>query len=70
MSEPNVADEVYREKQTAVRGLLDDLGRLLERHGAQQTERPLHWGFVGDMAHVEERLKEVIGFLMTAEDGL
>lgn len=59
----NVADEVYREKNTAVKKLLGQLGELVDGHGEQQAERPLHWGFVGDLAHVEEQLKEVVGFL-------
>ena len=63
VSERNVADEVYREKQNDVKVLLGQLGELVEGHGAQQAERPFSWGFVGDLAHVEERLKEVVGFL-------
>ena len=44
------------------------LSELVEWHGVQQAERPLHWGFVGDLANVEERLKEVVGFLRPMGD--
>ncbi len=57
------AGEVYAEKQTAVRELLASLGHLVDAHGEMQGERPLDWGYVGDLAQVEERLKEVGGFL-------
>lgn len=59
----NAADEVYQEKQELVKTLLGQLGELVDGHGEQQVERPLSWGFVGDLANVEERLKEVVGFL-------
>jgi sugar phosphate isomerase/epimerase len=59
----NAANDVYQEKQTAVHRLLAELDRLAEAHGAQQAQRPADWGYVGDLAHVEERLKEVVGFL-------
>ena len=59
----SAADEVYSEKHTAVKGLLIKLDNLLDAHYQQQAKRPSDWGYVGDLAHVEERLKEVVGFL-------
>jgi len=59
----NAASEVYQEKQTAVHRLLSELDQLAEAHRQQQARRPADWGYVGDLAHVEERLKEVVGFL-------
>jgi len=59
----STASEVYQEKHTAVLQLLGELGDLLVVHHRQQLQEPLDWGYVGDLAHVEERLKEVVGFL-------
>ncbi len=65
----SAANEVYEEKQTAVAQLLVELGSLAEAHWQQQAKRPSDWGYVGDLAHVEERLKEVIGFLRPGGEG-
>lgn len=62
-----VAAEVYAEKQTAVKEMLAQLGRLADAHALQQGKRPWDWGYVGDLTHVEERLKEVVGFLRPVE---
>jgi len=59
----NAASEVYQEKQTAVHRLLVELDKLAQAHRLQQALRPADWGYVGDLAHVEERLREVVGFL-------
>ena len=64
----SAANDVYQEKQTAVARLLVELGQLAQAHGAQQAQRPSDWGYVGDLAHVEERLKEVVGFLRPVEE--
>jgi hypothetical protein len=58
---------VYAEKQTAVQTLLAQLDRLVDRHGERQERQPADWGYVGDLAQVEERLKEVVGFLRPFE---
>lgn len=57
------AEAVYSEKHHAVKGLLIQLDNLLDAHYGMQAKRPLDWGYVGDLAQVEERLKEVVGFL-------
>ena len=59
----SAADEVYQEKHTAVLQQLAQLGDLMVIHHRQQLQEPNDWGYVGDLAHVEERLKEVVGFL-------
>lgn len=63
----NAADEVYQEKQTAVYRLLTNLAKLTTAHGKQQAQQPSDWGYVADLAHVEEQLKEVVGFLRPME---
>lgn len=66
-SERPAAAEVYAEKQTAVKEMLAQLGRLVDAHAARQGTRPSDWGYVGDLTQVEERLKEVVGFLRPFE---
>jgi hypothetical protein len=44
---------------------LDRLAELLGDHPAPETDdgRPIHWGHVGDLAHVNARLAELVRFL-------
>ena len=63
----SVAGEVYVEKKTAVLALLRQLEVQLGQHAVQQGKRPCDWDFVGDLNHVEERLREVRGFLLPGE---
>ena len=65
----SAADEVYQEKHAAVLQQLAQLGGLMVIHHRQQLQEPNDWGYVGDLAHVEERLKEVVGFLQPEADG-
>jgi hypothetical protein len=64
----NTANEVYQEKQTAVRDLLEQMRGLVEAHGRRQARRACDWTYVGDLGHVEMRLKELRGFLMPNGD--
>ncbi len=63
----SAANDVYQEKQATVRRLLAELGVLAEAHSREQAAQPLDWGYVGDLAHAEERLKEIVGFLRPVE---
>lgn len=58
------AGELYVEKQTAVGLLLMQLQAQLADHAVRQSRQPRDYGYVGDLAHVEERLRELRGFLM------
>ena len=60
----NVVGEVYVEKKTAVSRLLTQIGEMMDVHATAQTKRPRDWNFVGDLNYVEERLREVRGFLL------
>ncbi len=64
----SAANEVYQEKYTAVLQLWGRLGDLIVAHLSRQLQEPNDWGYVGDLAHVEERLKEVVGFLQPVEE--
>jgi len=46
-------------------GHLDRLAELLGDQPAPETDdgQPIHWGHVGDLAHVNDRLAELVRFL-------
>ena len=62
----HVATEIYIEKQTAVQTLLRQIEAQVGDHALQHADDPGNWGFIGDLGHVEEKLKEVRGFLLPA----
>lgn len=64
----SAANDVYEEKHTAVLRLLVDLIDLADAHRRQQRKQPADWGYVGDLAEVETRLKELVGFLRPGAD--
>ena len=53
----------YKAKSREVRNLLSDLDNALVRHDRRQMTNPVDWGFVGDLRHVIEGLKELIRFV-------
>jgi len=61
------AEEAYRKRHTAVLQLLGQLGDLVVVHHRRQLQEPLDWGYVGDLAHVEERLQEIVDCLQPVE---
>ena len=62
------ATVAYHERLAEVRRQLDRLSVLLDEHEAQQEQRPRDWGHPGDLAHVAEKLQEVIDFLCDEGD--
>ena len=60
----SAASEVYAEKQETARALLVELGQLLDSHQQAQAVKPSHWGYVGDLAHVIDELRNLRGFML------
>lgn len=59
----------YDERTDAINSLLGQLAADVERHNrefAQSGSRD--WGYPGDLAHVEELLREAHNFLTNNED--
>jgi len=58
------AGELYVEKHAAVLQLLTQVRLELAEHALRQSKQPRDYGYIGDLAHVEERLREIRGFLL------
>ena len=63
------AAELYAKRLASCRSLLCDISDALEVHQASQLDHVADWGFVGDVAHVEEMLLDVAVFLGIADRG-
>ena len=53
----------YQDARLSARIKLAKIGNLIDAHKAAQAERPDHWGYVGDMRYVAEKLEEIRQFL-------
>lgn len=62
------ADAAYENSHLVARDLLDRVGELLEEMPAPNGERPVHWGHVGDVNHVNALLLQVVQFLSRAPE--
>lgn len=57
----------YEEKQAAIRKLLKQIEASLGQHDRKASgQGGHHWGYVGDLNHVEGQLKELRDFLTSA----
>ena len=54
------AAESYSARLAEVRDLIRRLEGSLAIHERRQSARPGDWGFPGDLAHIAERLREII----------
>ena len=57
-----IATERYDDHRADVLEKLDDLVDAVDVHGRRQDLRPSDWGFVGDLAHVDNLLGEILSF--------
>lgn len=57
------AQAQYQAHQANIRELIKQLESRLEPHGTKALAAPDNWGYVGDIAHIEHRLNELVGFL-------
>lgn len=56
------ASEAYAERLTSIRAKLAKMQQLAD---AEFGGRPatIHWGHAGNLAHIDEKLEEILGFL-------
>jgi hypothetical protein len=54
------AAESYRMRLAEIRGMIRELEGQLSIHARRQHARQADWGFPGDLAHIAERLREII----------
>jgi hypothetical protein len=53
----------YRQKAGVVSRLIKELDKALTEHGKQQKGDTANYGYIGDLGHIEEELKELVRFL-------
>jgi len=56
------AQAAYKEKRAAITDRILRIQRLVAKHGPTDDDQ-LFWGFVGDLEHVDGRLKDIEDFL-------
>jgi hypothetical protein len=54
------AAESYSARLTEVRDLIRRLERSIAIHVRRQNARPGDWGFVGDLSHIADHLREIM----------
>ena len=57
------AAETYAERASDIAAMLDLIGQELKAHKERAAAEPKDWGFAGDLGHIRERLREVLGFI-------
>ena len=65
MSTP--AATAYQARTTSIQAKLESLQGLVANDSGGVDQAALHWGHVGNLAHVEELLDEILGFLGRGE---
>ena len=62
------AEPAFENAQLVARDLLQRIGELLTDMPTPGNDKhPIHWGNVGDVNHVNERLSQVVAFLDGSE---
>jgi hypothetical protein len=57
------AEKAYTERLASTVANLRAMTDLLKNHSDRQAAEPTSWGFVGDLAHVDEELSNLVAFL-------
>ncbi len=63
------AETAYTARLASTVANLRTLADLLRNHSERQAVRPTDWGFAGDLAHVDDKVGELVEFLKTAAGG-
>jgi len=53
----------YNNRYKEIVSYIASLNKFLKTHAKKFTQEPSNWGFVGDLGHVKELLKEITDFL-------
>ena len=62
------AEETYKTRQREIAAMIEFLKCELETHAENSKRDGLHWGHVGDLAHIRQNLKETLAFVMGGRD--
>ncbi len=52
--------EIYYEAQARVLQTLDAVRAQVEAHGAKAARGEYHWGYIGDLTHLQEELAQLL----------
>ncbi len=55
------AAEAVQSRATEARTLLAQLAERVDAIEGEAAERPHHWGYAGDLAHIAEQLRHALG---------
>lgn len=58
------AQQTYQNKQISIRQKMAYLKSQLENHADMQNIESSNWGYIGDLGFVEEKLDELIDFMI------
>ena len=58
------AREAYQKQATLARALIGQLQETLQDHANHQRYHPDHWGFAGDLSHINDQLLNVVMFML------
>jgi hypothetical protein len=57
------ATAAYKTNLSTTQDILKRIAERLAEHEAKQAAQPLHWGYVGDLGHINEELAQVLAAL-------
>jgi hypothetical protein len=58
-----VANEKYKEVLSQLEENLELLKEKINKHSQKQSEEPHHWGYVGDISYINEKIENVVEFI-------
>ena len=58
-----IASELYARRMQEILAELKILGARLEKHAASQSKHPENHGYIGDLAHVRDKIRDINSFL-------
>ena len=53
------AQAQYNAHQASIRSLIKQIEAHLDAHEKQSSAHPADWGYVGDVAHIDAKLKDL-----------
>lgn len=57
------ANEKYKEVLCQLERNLEILNEKINKHSQKQSGEPHHWGYVGDISYVSEKIERILHFI-------
>lgn len=67
LADTQTANHKYQSRMLTAEAYLKIIAKLLKEHKAEQANKPLNWGYVGDLGKVNEELGEIAAFLRSGK---